>query len=339
MVPKALERHLAVFRAVREHLIDAGFNLEAWIDYPHALPEVPRPALFADGDFNGIDLGEETANFPHGLLVPPPLAYEALIEALQRDRATAVGRPTRNCWREFARDHRTSVASIMTPMRSGYYDIARPGLAPAYHVAEFAYLLSKAYPGEAELDISDRDFLVELDGEAYGIVNGEILMPDGTMWRPEIELEVDQLTQLRTSPGTVMPWLERMWRGMWAFIRYKEMDADADFVQAFAHCRWSLPGTTRFEDAPRAMRKGRPPILPNTPAREKALRVEEAYLLLRTAPHIEIRRIRNRLVPMVMSKQQWLDDLAPITRHKRAKRDEVVAYLKNLHEDLLQQAQ
>jgi hypothetical protein len=337
MVPVAFDPHLLVFQPVRVALLERGFSPGAWEEYPHTLADLPRPALFPSGDFGPVDLASQTATFPHNLRVKPFEAYVAMLDALQA-RTPGRGRPNTVYWRKFANELNTSVGSILTPMRCGYYNVARPQLAMAYHAAEFAYLLFRRFPEEASLTFEANTMYVELDGAIYGVVEGQVVHPEGRMIDPGHDFNPKLMMGLREAPGRMLPAPLTTWRAILAFMieRAPELYADMDFMQAAAHCRWALPGSFEWGDRPYKVRARGRPRRQSDPVQEQAMRIEGAFTLLERVPDITMRHIRQRLVPYVLSREEWGERVAPITRNKRRRRGEVIDYLKQLHAEVLQ---
>lgn len=322
---------------MRAHLLDNGFSIGSWIDHPYAVPEIPRPALMYAGDFRGLDLGVATSSFPHDLLAPPAQAYASVLGALRAPYTGRAGRPPACWWGGVGSTLHTSIGAIATPMRGGYYGAPQPQLVEGYHVAEFVFLLHRRHP-EAELQMGDVDFYIELDDGVFGIIDGA-LIADGEAHALSHSFDVGLLAQPRVKLRAVLPARLKLWRAIHAFALERGLVDDVDFMQALAHARWALPGGVDWEDRPYLPRqRGRPRGRSQTLSEKRALRLEEAWMLLKTNPRVEMRYVRQRLVPTVISREQWNEDIAPITRSKRRRRSEIVHYLQQLHAEALQQA-
>jgi hypothetical protein len=335
VLAKPLEAHLAALVTLRDVLEASGFDTQAHVGKIFVMPEVPLPALCAKGSFLGVDLATQTASFPHGLLRPIHDAYCALHRNLRRERSAAVGRPIVSTWDDIALPARTSIRTILAPMRSGVYGEPRGILTSAYHCAEFAYLVSKV-DSEAVLMIDDEagSWYTELDGATYGVVNGQYTDEKGEFHTCKVPFEPAKLQQLRPLPGAMMSPAHRLWSNVHRFLVSNGLAENLELMQLFAHCRWATPTSFTWALIDKERRQPGRPVLPVRTAQAKA-RLRAACLQLQEMPNASVRSIKAMLVPSVIGLDQWRKEITPMfvrRRNLRPGRQRLLAYLQSLYE-------
>ncbi len=297
-----------LFEAMKQGLVEAGFDPIRPYEGPSIVLDIPRPAFCLELTYKGIDLEGVLSDFKRTPREAFEDRYTSAIRLLQI--ATYNGRSTSGHWYTAAFNDQTATA-VVSQIAVGYYDAPPGAVTPAYHAAELAYLAWARSNGQASLWKSDDSFYAKWGDSVFGVINGHAVLPDGTPvpQRPGFDLSlflgVPRYCSLCIEPAKLA-----LWGRVAAFLQRPGTDPGLILLCGFL--RWRLDKTANWNEPLASERFRPPPVERKSVAERKAWPVSVKIATLEDAierldqdprrPTLDLARI---LCPRVISWPEW----------------------------------